>query len=244
MEAAYDGHINTILNTSRIPPHLLPATMISIAHEPNYYLQNEASHFERRIRGFMNLTRSDEYKMKWARSEAELLLSKPKVCTCTIKVLITLEVYEGVTDSRQIDDPEQRNDLEGEDSDNSVDTKKDCISLLSHCEVYNQLRYGQIKYEQGEPRKYGQLWTEIWLERHWSNQWHKCPNDVTEDDVESASETEFKSDNSTNNRKRKKAKRKKTKAKENRRPAWINNNWFTKWYYKENRHLFDPNFRW
>ena len=231
MEAAYDEHINTILNTSFVPSHLLPATIISIAHEPNYYLQNEASSFEGQLRGYMNPTRINDYERK-------LKESKPKVCTCTIKELNTIQNSEDVTNPGVDDDYGQHNDSDT-DSDKSVTTiprpKQDCISLRSHCEVYNQLRYGQIVYEHGEPRKYGQLWTEIWLERHWSKQWHPCPNDV--------------SGVTADRRRRKKARRKKpkdqrAKTQQYRKPDWVNNNWFTKWYYKENRHMFDPNFRW
>ena len=174
MEAVYDEHINTILNTSLVPSHLLPATVISIAHEPYYYLRNEASTFERQLRGYMDPKRINDYKRK-------LKESKPKVCTCTIKELTTLEDSEDVTEPQ--DDRDHGHHDSDTDSDKSVTTtpspKQDCISLRSHSEVYNQLRYGQVVYEQGEPRKYGQLWTEIWLERHWSKQWHPCSNDVS-----------------------------------------------------------------
>ena len=231
MEAAYNEHINTILITSSVPSHLLPATIVSIAHEPNNYLQNEASRFERELRRYMTPTRIDDYNRK-------LEESKPKVCTCTIRELITVENTKDEIDQEKTDDHGHHSELET-DSDESVTTtphsKQGCISLRSHCEVYNQLRYGQIIYEQGEPRKYGQLWTEIWLERHWSKQWHPCPNDVTG----------VKADR----RRRKKARQrkpkdKKSKTQQYRKPDWVNNNWFTKWYYKENRHMFDPNFRW
>ena len=119
----------------------------------------------------MEATRINDYERK-------LEESKTKVCTCTIKELTSIQNSEDVTNPGEDDDHRQHND-----SDKSVTTtprpKQDCISLRSHCEVYNQLRYGQIVYEKGEPKKYGQLWTEIWLERHWSKQWHPCPNDAS-----------------------------------------------------------------
>ena len=220
MESAYDANVNNLSTTASIPPHLLPATSTSIGHNPDYYLRKEASKFEIKAHKYMQPKRIDDYNRKLAKS-------KPKVCTCTIKDLNTVTNSEQETEDGQFNDSKT-------DSDESVIIKEGCVSLRSHCEVYNQLRYGQIKYEQGEPRKYGQLWTEIWLERHWSNQWSNCPNDVQP-------RAEVQSDHPN---RRKKTKAKKSKIPKCQKPDWVNNNWFTKWYYKENRHLFDPNFEW
>ena len=215
MESAYDANINVILNTTSTPSHLLPATIQSIEHDSYCYLRNEASMFETQIRGYMNPKRIDHYHRK-------LEKSKPKVCTCIIKDLNTVKNPRQDTDAGEVIDSET-------DSDETVIVNEGCISLRSHSEVYNQLRYGQIKYEQGEPRKYGQLWTEIWLEKHWSKQWYKCPNDVTRVEVESG--------HSNKRQRRKKAKGKKSN--NNKKPYWANKNWFTKWYKKENRHRIE-----
>ena len=71
MEAKYNNIVNEFAEEFMVSPDLLPATKYSLAHNPKYYLLNEATSFEDEIR-----------KLMWSRAKTD----RPQINQSPIKL--------------------------------------------------------------------------------------------------------------------------------------------------------------
>ena len=186
MENEYNNIVNQFAEDIAISPDLLPATNYSLAHNPRYYLLNEASSFEDEIR-----------KLMWPRPKIPIGYIDRNSVTNIQKLSPTLSHhYHDVTNitvtipnfeprpysrviQKPLDIPENvqsnsQNDTNLVAAMNSLSLHaeasrkpktKDMNSRLRPSNFWNLQLFAIEKKEIIDP-----FWTELWLKRHWPSQ--------------------------------------------------------------------------
>ena len=145
MENEYNNLVNHFAEDISISPDLLPATNYSLAHNPRYYLLNEATSFEDEIR-----------KLMWSRPRVQY--SESKSYSRAIEIPLPNNLQSTTENDTKLVVAMDSLSLGVKTS----QKPKNMNTQLRPSKFWNYQLFAIEKKEIIDP-----FWTELWLERHW-----------------------------------------------------------------------------
>lgn len=142
MENEYNNLVNHFAEDISISPDLLPATNYSLAHNPRYYLLNEATSFEDEIR-----------KLMWSRPRIQYSESR------AIEIPLPNNLQSTENDTKLV---AAMDSLSLGVKTSKKPMNKNMDNQLRPSNFWNYQLFAIEKKEIIDP-----FWTKLWLERHW-----------------------------------------------------------------------------